>query len=110
MLHRFSALSSPLTSPEGNLEQTGTSASNSLANQNPNPVPITTVQTNVETATTVLQNPAPTSANNSVNTSRSNPTRMDRTKLPMTWGKNALKFGGEADALPGYLDAVEDVI
>jgi hypothetical protein len=35
---------------------------------------------------------------------------MDRTKLPTTWGKNALKFGGEADALPGYLDAVEDVI
>jgi hypothetical protein len=35
---------------------------------------------------------------------------MDRSKLPPTWGKNALKFEGEADALPGYLDAVEDVI
>jgi hypothetical protein len=35
---------------------------------------------------------------------------MDRTKLPATWGKNALKFDGAADSLPGYLDAVEDLI
>ncbi|KAF8203396.1 hypothetical protein K438DRAFT_1964874 [Mycena galopus ATCC 62051] len=35
---------------------------------------------------------------------------MDRSKLLQTWGKNALQFDGEAEQLPRYLEAIEDVI
>jgi hypothetical protein len=87
----------------------GNSASNSLASQNINPAPLTPVQPIPETVNPV-QNPLVQTAPEPVDNLENKPPAMDCTKLPATWGKNILKFEGEADALPGYLDTVEDVI
>ncbi|KAJ6452927.1 hypothetical protein C8R45DRAFT_945395 [Mycena sanguinolenta] len=90
-----SALTSPLDSPVSSPVQTQPGASNSPAIQNNNAA-LNLVQQPTTQKSHSTQNSAPIAA-------------MDHTKLPQTYGRNALSFKGEADELAWYFDALEDI-
>lgn len=96
--------------PEDILEQT-IGNSNSPASQRPNPVPINQGQQNTVSVNTT-QNPSVQTVVPQQNASSVAPQlkKMDHSKLPLTYGKNALKFEGDPEDLPSYLTAIEDVI